>query len=67
MSKPMKFWGITYRNGVAVIPNTIRGTRKDAIREMCRDHDGLGSQWSYWKSKGCKAIKVIVTIVEQQP
>lgn len=68
--KPHRWWAITYVNmSNDVMPDTIRRTRKEAQRACCdaryqfRDRpDVWEAEWREWHKRGCRAVRVIVTI-----
>jgi hypothetical protein len=63
--KPHRWWGITYITGNDVMPDTIRRTRKQA-QEAVSDQRSGGMAWSYWKKRGCRAVRVTVIVESAQ-
>ena len=65
--KEKRWWGVTYANCDEVMPDTIRRTRKDAMRACCDnryryrdDPEDWRSKWEKWNAAGCKAVRVVV-------
>jgi hypothetical protein len=70
--KPHRWWGITYVNSADVMPDTIRATRREAQEACCRNRyqfrensDDWEAVWRDWHKRGCKAVRVIVTVEPQ--
>lgn len=67
--KPQRLWGITYVNSSAVMPDTIRRTRKEAMKACCDarysfrdDPSDWMPEWKGWHKHGCRAVRVIVQV-----
>jgi hypothetical protein len=66
--KPRRLWAITYTNSGDVMPDTIRRTRREAQQACCdnryqfRDGSDWRHEWSQWKKRGCRAVRVVVTV-----
>jgi hypothetical protein len=68
--KPHRWWGITYTGpSNDVMPDTIRRTRKESQKACCdhryrfRDNsDDWREEWQEWHKRGCRAVRVIVTV-----
>lgn len=63
--KPQRLWGITYVNTPEVMPDTVRRTRREAMKACCdlrysfRDNpDEWMPEWMEWRKRGCRAVRV---------
>lgn len=71
--KPHHWWAVTYAGpSNDVMPDTIRRTRKEAQKACCdqryKFRDNWREEWGQWHKRGCRAVRVIVTVtVEATP
>jgi len=74
MAKPERMWGVTYTNCQArVLPESIRSTREEAIKAFVDPRKPVNGQsdwrfaWSEWKKRGCRAVRITVSVEEPTP
>jgi len=65
--KDNRWWAITNTNSDCVMADTVRETRAKAMKACCDNRYRYRSdpkewrpEWLEWKSRGCKAVRVIV-------
>ena len=55
--KPIRAWATTTIGGSQIIPDTVRWTKREAIKAHCEGND---TTWEEWKRGGCRVLKVTI-------
>lgn len=60
--KPRRWWAVGHADGAYIDPSSIRQTRKLAIEAFCSTPTLWPKPWTFWQSRGFRAVRVTVTV-----